>query len=95
MGFNLFNRFKPISCRDAERALRNLGFVEEPKKSSSHRRWRLYRNERLFKVTLDCHRGEVKALNVKSMIKQAGVTAEEFYKAIESKVSLKESQTDN
>ena len=35
----------------------------------------------MYKVTLDCHKGEVSAKNIKSMIAQAGVSAKEFYKA--------------
>ena len=86
----MFGRFKPLPCRDAERALKNLGFIEDAKKSSSHRQWRRYVKGKLFKVTLDCHRGEVSALNIKSMIKQAGVTAKQFYTAIDEKIDLEQ-----
>lgn len=78
-----FNQFKPIRCRDAERALKNLGFEEGAKKATSHRKFQKIVNGHLYSVTLDCHKGEVSALNLRSIIKQAGVSREEFYKAID------------
>lgn len=70
-----------MKCREAERALRNLGFEEEPSTGGSHRKFRKLDNGTLYKVTLDCHRGEVKAKDVRSMIKQAGVTKQAWYQA--------------
>jgi len=80
---DLFLRFKPMACRHAERALHGLGFVEQRKRNSgsSHRNFKKVVNGRLRKVTLDCHKGEVAAKNVKSIISQAGVSAKEFFKA--------------
>ncbi len=72
---------KPLPCRLAERALKNLGFVEDIQRGTSHRQFRKIIDNRLFKVTLDCHRGEVSAKNVASMSKQAGVSKGEFYEA--------------
>ena len=46
-----------------------------------HRQFKKIVNNRLYKVTLDCHRGEVSARNVISMSKQAGVSKTEFYEA--------------
>jgi predicted RNA binding protein YcfA (HicA-like mRNA interferase family) len=83
MGNILFHRFKPLVCRLVERALRNLGFVEDKHKGTSHRQFRKIVNGHLFKVTLDCHRGEVSANNIRSMIKQAGVSKSEFYTAVD------------
>jgi predicted RNA binding protein YcfA (HicA-like mRNA interferase family) len=77
----LFKRFKPLPCRLVERALRNLGFAEDGGKGTAHRQWRKVVAGHLYKVTLDCHRGEVSAKNIRSIIKQAAVTAREFYKA--------------
>lgn len=69
-----------MKCRDAEAALRNLGFEFE-KQEGSHQKWRLLRDGRLRKVTLDCHKGEVRESDVRSMIGQAGVTKREWYEA--------------
>lgn len=82
MGVKLFYKFKPLPCRDVERALRNLGFIEEKRKATSHRQWRKVINGRLYKVTFDGHQGNISALNVVSIIKQAGVSKQEFYNAI-------------
>lgn len=75
--------FKPLKCRDAEKALRELGFEEQKKKSAgSHRQYKkIDHNGKMWKVTLDCHKGEVSARNVKSMAKQAGVGRKAFYDA--------------
>ncbi len=74
-----------MPCRNAERAILNLGFVEKKKKGkgggSSHRQFTKIIDKRLHKVTLDCHKGEVNAKNVRSMIAQAGVTRQAFYEA--------------
>lgn len=78
----LFFRFKPLPCRIVERVLRNLGFIEDKGKGTSHRQWRKIVNNHLYKVTLDCHKGEVSANNVRSIIKQAGVSTTDFYHAV-------------
>ena len=67
----------------AERALKNLGFTEDKRRGTSHRQWRKYVEGHLYKVTVDCHKGEVSAKNIRSIIKQAGVIAKEFYEAAE------------
>lgn len=77
-----FLLFKPLPCRTVEKALLNLGFIECMQKGTSHRQFKCYRNGHLFKTTLDCHRGEVSAKNVVSMIKQMGISKKEFYTAI-------------
>jgi len=82
MGAKIFWRFKPLPCRSIERALRNLDFSEDKKKGTSHRQWRRVINGHLYKVTLDCHKGEVSANNVRSIIKQAGVSLSTFYQAL-------------
>lgn len=73
-----------MPCGKARRALRLLGFNEDKGKGTSHQQWRKVVKGHLFKVTLDCHKGEVKAKDVRSMIAQAGVTAKEFYEASEN-----------
>lgn len=70
---------------DAERALRTLGFILEYARGS-HQQWRQVRNGKLYKVTLAPHRGQVHADDVRSMIKQAGVTREQWYWAAEGEL---------
>ena len=71
-----------MKCRDVERALRALGFTKDKKgKGTSHSQWRKSSDRRLFKVTVDCHGGEVKAKDVKSIISQAGISKAAFYQA--------------
>ena len=60
----------------------NLGFSEDKAKGTSHRQFRKIDAEgRLRKVTLDCPKGVVSALNVRSIIKQANISKEAFYQA--------------
>lgn len=82
MGLPGFLKHSPLPCRDVRRALKNLGFAEEPGRGSSHSQWSKTTVDRKWKVTLDCHNGEVKAKDVKSIISQAGVSRSEFLKAM-------------
>lgn len=71
-----------MKCRDVRRKLKNLGFEEESNKSGgSHEKWRATIGGVLRKVTVDCHNGEVRALDVKSIIGQAGVTKRQWNNA--------------
>ncbi len=78
----MFFKHKPLKCHEAERALLNLGFIEDKGRGISHRQFRKIVDGQLRKPTLDCHRGEVTARNSKNMAKQAGVSASEFYRAV-------------
>lgn len=76
--------FKPLPCKKVQAALHILGFTEAKAASgTSHQKWESTRDGRRYVVTLDCHRGEVRALDVKSIIGQAGVSKKEFWRAIE------------
>lgn len=70
-----------MKCREAERALRNLGFLPTDQGGTSHVHWKMIRDGVMRKVTLDCHRGEVRENDVRSMIGQAGVSKEEWWRA--------------
>lgn len=70
-----------MPCRDARRALTCLGFSEDKGGGTSHSQWRKVVDGHLKKVTLDCHKGEVGALDVRSMIAQAGVSQQQWYEA--------------
>lgn len=64
--------------------LRGFGLKQEPQESgTSHEKWCGSRNGLLRKVTLDCHGGEVRALDVKSIIGQIGCSTKEFWRAVE------------
>ncbi len=67
--------------RDAIRALKNLCFQPDAQGGTSHRHWRRIRDGRLYKVTLDAHNGEVCKNDIRSMIKQAGVSKKQWYQA--------------
>ncbi|UVT20104.1 MAG: type II toxin-antitoxin system HicA family toxin [Nitrospira sp.] len=73
--------FKPLPCRIVRAILTELGFIEKPCRSgTSHEQWEKIENGHFYKVTIDCHRGEVKASDIKSIIGQAGLTKKEFWK---------------
>ena len=73
--------FRPLKCRDVQRALETLNF-KPTHQTGSHSRWEAIVDGVKRKVTLDCHRGEVRALDVKSIISQAGVTKAQFFNAM-------------
>jgi predicted RNA binding protein YcfA (HicA-like mRNA interferase family) len=75
--------FKPMKCADVRRALKTLGFTMEPQGGTNHEKWRCERDGRLWKVTVSCHRGEVKPLDIKSIITQAGVSKSDWARACE------------
>ena len=75
--------FRPLKCRDVKRALTTLNFKEQASGGTSHSQWeKIDEYGRKRKVTVDCHRGEVRALDVRSIISQAGVTKKQFYDAM-------------
>jgi len=76
--------FRPLDCRTVERVIRSFGFEEATTGGgTSHRQFEGTYGGRFRKVTLDCHRGEVKALDVKSIIGQLGVSSKDFWKAVD------------
>ena len=78
----MISRFRPLPCKDVRNILKTLGFEPDKQKSTNHEHWRIIRDGKLFKVTVDCHKGEVKALDVRSIIKQAGVSKSTFFGAL-------------
>lgn len=50
---------------------------------TSHEKWVLTKDGHRYVVTLDCHRGEVRALDVASIIGQMGISKKEFWKAVQ------------
>lgn len=78
----MFLRHVPLKCRDVEKALDTLGFKPEKQGGTSHAHWVKVVDGHMWKVTVDCHRGEVRANDVKSIVKQAGVSRRQFYDAL-------------
>jgi hypothetical protein len=76
--------FKPLPCKRVKCALGILGFKEQPNTSgTSHEKWVAIRDGHKYVATLDCHHGEVRALDIKSIIDQTGVGKKRFWRAIE------------
>ncbi len=75
--------YRPLKCRDVKRALTNLGFTKRPPTAgTSHESWTATIDGKFRKVTVDCHKGEVKAKDVKSIIGQADVGKRKFFDSI-------------
>ena len=75
---------RPLKCGLVEAIIRSFGFEERTSSSgTSHRQFTCIRDGVFRKVTLDCHRGEVKANDVKSIISQMGVSKKEFWALVE------------
>lgn len=75
--------FRPVDCRTVRRVLQSFGFEQLPMAGTSHEKWVAVRGGHKRVVTVDCHRGEVRALDVKSIIGQAGLSSREFWAAVE------------
>ena len=73
--------FRPMKIRDVERKLKKLGFEKESATGGSHRKWRAMRKGKLYKVTVAPHKGEVRAMDIDSIIRQAGVTKRQWENA--------------
>ncbi len=59
-------------------------FTQEPQTSgTTHEKWSAIRNGVMRKVTVDCHGGEVRAMDVKSIIGQIGCSSKEFWRAVQ------------
>ncbi|ORU89963.1 MAG: hypothetical protein A6F71_03075 [Cycloclasticus sp. symbiont of Poecilosclerida sp. M] len=78
----MFSGYRPLKCTDVEKILKKLGFKEVKKTGGSHRKFKKHHCGVLFKTTLACHKGEVQAKNIRSMISQMGVSKSVFYSAI-------------
>ena len=70
--------FRPMKCREVRRKLKALGFTKEKPTAGSHEKWRATLGGKLYKVTVDCHKGEVRAMDIDSIIGQAGVSKKEW-----------------
>lgn len=68
----------PITCKELKAILRYLGFVCESQRGS-HEQWILIKNQRKYKVTVDCPKAPFSPTLIKSMAAQAGVSKKDFY----------------
>jgi len=74
---------RPLKCKVVECVLRSLGFTQEAASGTSHVHWHGFIDGIKRKVTVDCHRGEVRALDVRSIIGQAGISQKQFWRLVE------------
>ena len=72
-------KYPPIKHKDAVRGVKKLGFVKRKSKATSHEQW--VSDNPFRKVTLDKHHSPYCGDLLNSIIKQAGVSRKEFYKA--------------
>lgn len=77
-------RYVPMKCADVRRVLIGLGFVLEPRTGTNHEKFKCVRNGKMRKVTVSCHKGEVQARDVKSIISQAGLSKSEWAEACDT-----------
>lgn len=75
--------FRPLPCKTVQNVLRSFGFEKQPLAGTSHEKWVCMRDGIRRVVTVDCHRGQVRDMDVKSIIGQAGLTSKEFWRAVE------------
>jgi predicted RNA binding protein YcfA (HicA-like mRNA interferase family) len=75
-------RYRPLTCREVKTILKNLGF-EPREQRGSHQHWvRDHRGVR-HKVTVDCPKEPFTGDLLRWMIRQAGVSKDEFYAALD------------
>lgn len=75
--------FRPLPCKTVRDVLKHFDFKQEGTSGTSHEKWTGFRGGMRRVVTVDCHRGEVRDLDVKSIISQAGLTSKEFWRAVQ------------
>lgn len=75
----------PLDCRQVKRILKTLGFAPRPVKGggSSHEQW--VKDNPFRKVTVDCPKEPFDHDLIHSMARQAGVSVDDFYAALDKK----------
>jgi|CXWL01.1.fsa_nt_gi predicted RNA binding protein YcfA (HicA-like mRNA interferase family) len=71
----------PITCKELKYILTYLGFSFDTQKSS-HEQWVLIKDNRKYKVTVDCPKAPFSQDLIKSMAAQAGVKKKDFYRIL-------------
>lgn len=77
----------PLSCKDVENILKDLGFSPRPQKGTSHVHWVRTKDGQFRKVTVDCPKAPFSQDLIKSMAKQAGMSKKDFY-AVHKKIDF-------
>jgi len=72
----------PLSASDVRRILVNLGFEQRPGKGTSHEQWTKLQGSALRKVTVDPPKAPFTHDLVRWMARQAGVSRQAFYAAL-------------
>ncbi len=71
----------PITCKELKSILTYLGFAFDTQKGS-HEQWVLIKDNRKYKVTVDCPKAPFSQDLIKSMAAQAGVKKKDFYRIL-------------
>lgn len=72
----LFKRLPQLSYDEVVRGLKKLGFTKRKNKSTAHEQW--VADNPFRKVTVDKHTAPFSVYLIKSMAKQANISAKEF-----------------
>ena len=70
--------YKPLTCREVKKILKNLGFAFR-NQVGSHENWVRDEPPPFRKVTVDCPKQPFSPMLTESMARQAGVSKKEFY----------------
>ncbi len=73
--------YKPLTCKDVKKILKNLGFLYR-NQVGSHENWVRYTPPPFCKVTVDCPKAPFSQMLTSAMARQAGVSRAEFYRSL-------------
>ncbi len=76
-------RHPPLTCAQVKAILKALGFEPRPQKGTSHEQWVKRKDGALFKVTVDCPKQPFSHDLIRYMARQAGVSVNAFYAALD------------
>ncbi|MGH8478210.1 MAG: type II toxin-antitoxin system HicA family toxin [Gammaproteobacteria bacterium] len=76
-------KHRPLTCREVKMILKNLGFAPRPQKGTSHEQWVKDDGGKRHKVTVDCPKEPFTHDLIRWMARQAGVSREAFYAALD------------
>jgi len=71
----------PITCKELKAILAYLGFVFDTQRGS-HEQWVMIKNNRKYKVTVDCPKAPFSQELIKNMATQAGCAKKDFYRIL-------------